>query len=286
MSAQNIDAVVAPSRITRSSLVVAATLTVTLSICAVVLGASIRHYIDTAVSDAVSTALDGSVAARARLAVSEVISSKPELVADALNRFVKAQQEDAARKEEEAHRADWVEMARTDAGTPVLGDADAKVTVVYFYDSACPYCKQMDGLLRPLTVSGSDVKIVYREIPILGEASRRAARFGAALWDISPSDFDTFHGALMGLRGQLTEATVDKIAIEVLGSELALKVATAASADRDGKVAARIQRELDLAKKIGVHGTPFFGVGGKTFFDGATSREKFMAAIEKAKRQN
>lgn len=289
MSVQNIDAV-APgaSRITRSGVAVAAGLAVAIAIGAVVLGVSIRHYIDTSVSEAVMAAL-GQVDTHARTAAVEVIRTKPELVADALNQFVKTQQEAAARKEEEAHRADWAEMASADASIPVLGEGDAKVTVVYFFDSSCPYCKKMDPLMRPLTVSGTGVKVIYREIPILGDASRRAARFAAAVWQLSPSNYDSFHGALLAYRGQLNDAVIDKIAIDSLGQDLALKVATAATTDRDGKIEARIQHELDLAKKIGVHGTPFFGIGasgasnGLTFFDGATSREKFIAAIDKAK---
>ncbi|MGY3582172.1 protein-disulfide isomerase [Bradyrhizobium sp. USDA 4341] len=277
MTVQNIDAVApGPVRITKTNLAVAGALIVTVSICAVVLGFSIRHYIETAVSDAVDI--------RARAIATDVIKTNPELVADALNRFVKTQQDEAARKEEEEHRVNWTEMSRADDAIPVLGDADAKVTVVYFYDSACPYCKQMDPLLRPLTVSGTGVKVVYREIPILGDASKRAARFGAALWKLSPSDYDSFHGALLAYRGQLNDAVIDRIATETLGPDLALKVASAATADKDGKISALIQRELDLAKKVGIHGTPFFAIGGQTFFDGATSRDKFMAAIEKAKR--
>jgi protein-disulfide isomerase len=276
MTIQNIDAAPhGPAWISKASLVVAAALVVTLSICAVVLGLFIRHHIDTAVAEGVE--------ARARTIATDVIKANPDLVADALNRFVKSQQEEAARKEEEGHRANWAEMSRVDAGVPVLGDENAKVTVVYFYDSACPYCKQMDPVLRPLTVSGTGVKIVYREIPILGDASKRAARFGAALWQLSPSDYDSFHGALLGFRGQLTENAIDRIANETLGPDLAMRVATAAVTDPDGKITAKIQRELDLAKKVGVHGTPFFAIGGETFFDGATSRDKFMAAVEKAK---
>ena len=239
-------------------------------------------------SDAVTSAL-GQVDDRAKIAATDLIRTKPELVADALNQFVKTQQEEAARKEEEAHRADWAEMATTDASIPVLGDGDARVTVVYFFDSSCPYCKKMDPLMRPLTVSGTNVKVIYREIPILGDASRRAARFDAALWQVSPSNYDSFHGALLAYRGQLSDAVIDKIAIDTLGEDLALRVATAATTDKDGKIEARIQHELDLAKKFGVHGTPFFGIGvtgankGLTFFDGATSREKFVEAIDKAR---
>ena len=50
------------------------------------------------------------------------------------------------------------------------------VTVVEFFDYNCPYCRRMEPVLNALLRSDPKVRIVYRDWPIFGPASREASR--------------------------------------------------------------------------------------------------------------
>lgn len=263
-------------------IVAAALVVVVAAIGAGVLGRAAKSYIDQSVATAVSSALmDDRIDARARKVVLDTIKSSPGVVAETLNQYIVQQQQAVLAKEEDGYRALLPEMTDT-TGVPMLGEPNAKLTVVYFFDANCPYCKQMDPILRPLLMAGSNVRVIYREIPILGPASERAARFASAVWKIDPEHFDHFHAALMGHKGHVDDAAIDRIAITTLGAETAQKVALAAARDDDGAISGPIKRSLDLARKAGIKGTPFFAIGGKTFFKGAVPREEFAEAVMKA----
>jgi protein-disulfide isomerase len=207
--------------------------------------------------------------------VAEAIRSQPALIAETLKTYIAQQQEEGQRKDE-ASVLSLADEMRRDAGLPTRGPADAKVTIVYFFDSNCPYCKQMEPILKPLAESGK-VRVVYREIPILGPASETAARFGAALWKTSPDTWIAFHTAVMGNRGHVDEAAVMRIAMGSTGAET---VGRTMAALQDPQASAPVQQSLDLAKRAGIHGTPFILVGD-TMFRGAVSAEQLAAAVAK-----
>lgn len=266
----------------RRRIVAAGLIMVAVAVGSSVLARVAKSYIDHTVAEAVaSTLTEAKIDARARTVVLDTIKSSPSVVAETLNQYIVQQQKAVLAKDEEGYRALVPEMADP-TGVPMLGQPDAKVTVVYFFDANCPYCKQMDPILRPLLMAGSNVRVLYREIPILGPASERAARFASAVWKIDPKHFDNFHAAVMSAKGHIDDAAIDRIAITTLGAETAQKVALAAARDDNGEISGPIKWNLDLARKAGIKGTPFFAVGGKTFFKGAVPREEFAEAVMKA----
>lgn len=246
-----------------------------------VVGRAVKNYINRTVAEAVASRLTvDRIEGRARTAALDVIKNSPSVVAESLNQYIVQQQQAAATKEEDGYRALLPEMADA-TGLPTSGPANAKLTVVYFFDANCPYCKQMESIVRPLITPNGDVRVIYREIPILGPASERAARFAAAVWKIDPQHFDQFHSALMNNKGHADDAVLGRIAIATLGEETAAKVVMAVGREDDA-LTAPIKRNLDLARKAGIKGTPFFSIGGKAFFKGAVSRDEFADAVNKA----
>ena len=67
-----------------------------------------------------------------------------------------------------------------DARAPTLGPRSANVTIYLLSDYACPNCRAMHADLRSLVAADRDVRIVYRDLPILGDCSVRAARLAIA----------------------------------------------------------------------------------------------------------
>lgn len=109
------------------------------------------------------------------------------------------------------------------AGEPVFGPADARVTVIEYFDYRCPYCKMVAPSFLKLVQDHPEVRFIFREWPILdreGEiASQYAAR--AALAAHAQGRYLPVHQALMAERA-LTVESIDRILAEhgvVVGAE-------------------------------------------------------------------
>ena len=138
-----------------------------------------------------------------------------------------------------------------------LGNPEGDVTVVEFFDYNCPYCRSAGQTLQALLAADANVRVIYREWPILGEDSVIAAR--AALAAREQGKYEAFHWALMNGEGRVTEAIIFKVARD-LGMDVAKLEADMVSP----AVEAHIALSNALAQQLGFTGTPAFIVGDKT----------------------
>jgi protein-disulfide isomerase len=135
-----------------------------------------------------------------------------------------------------------------------MGGADAGTVVVEFFDYNCPYCKRAATDVKALLAADSDVRVVYREWPILGEGSVLAAR--AALAARAQGKYAEMHWALMELQGRAEEASILAAARSV-GLDIDQLIVDMDSED----VTAHIEVSRGLAQSLGFTGTPAFVVG-------------------------
>ncbi len=65
----------------------------------------------------------------------------------------------------------------------MTGARSADVTVVEYFDYNCPYCRRLAPTLRQLVAGDKKIALVYKDWPVLGDASVFAARCAlAAQW--------------------------------------------------------------------------------------------------------
>ena len=121
--------------------------------------------------------------------IGEFISANPELIRDVLTELAVAEQ---AAREQAAFS-----LVRNDDGDPVIGPADAVVTIYEFSDYNCGYCKRIFADLQTVLSEQSDVKLVVKEFPILAESSVVAAK--AAIAAQRQGKFPDFHRTMMTL---------------------------------------------------------------------------------------
>lgn len=150
------------------------------------------------------------------------------------------------------------------------GAAKPDVTLVEFYDYACGYCKASNPVLDRLLAEDKGLRIVFRELPILGTESVAAARLSLAASKVGR--FAQFHDALWSA-GKPSPETI--------------AVAAAASGIppgpiNDPQIESELQGNLDLAGKLGATGTPVFVVGEKVL-NGAVGYDALKAAIAEAR---
>ena len=189
--------------------------------------------------------------------VREYLLKNPETIVDALQAY-EARQGAAAEEASAAAIGPVRQELERDPGAPVAGNPKGGTTIVEFFDYRCGYCKRMLPTIQSLLKSDGDIRYVFRELPILGPESLTAAKAALAVWRLAPEKYFPFHVALMENRGALPEARVFELA-QAQGIEpQRLRTAMADSAIED-----HLRRTAELARKIGVNGTPALVIGGR-----------------------
>jgi protein-disulfide isomerase len=144
------------------------------------------------------------------------------------------------------------------------GSDKPDVTLVEFFDYACAYCRASLPHVDRLLKEDKDLRVVYRELPILGPESVAAARVSLAA--SKSGRFNQFHDALYsaGRPGADTIAGVPQ------------------QPAADPAVEAELNRNMQLASQLGASGTPTFVVGDRVL-NGAVGYEALKAAIAAAR---
>src|SRR5208337_3932362 len=100
-----------------------------------------------------------------------------------------------------------------DPATPVGGNPQGDVAIVEFFDYRCPYCKQVQPSLQALLDQDPKLRLIYKEMPVLGAPSVVAAH--AALAARLQGKYEAFHAAMMATKGQITNDVVYQVAASV-----------------------------------------------------------------------
>ncbi len=137
----------------------------------------------------------------------------------------------------------------------VYGNPKGQITVVEFFDYNCGWCKKAVDEINKLVKADPQVRIVFKELPIFGEASTLAAK--AAMASVKQGKYWDFHVALMKEK-QVTKDNLFKIAEKVGLNVDKLKADMA-----DPAVDVALKETAAIAQELGIEGTPGFIVDDK-----------------------
>ena len=169
-------------------------------------------------------------------------------------------------------------LLAADARDPSFGPADAKVTVIEFFDFRCPGCKAVAHDYRALMAAHPEVRFVFKDWPILDRGddvtSQYAAR--AALAAHQQGKYLEVYDALM------TERALDRAAIDGILAKHGVDMARAQAAIASPEMTRHVTDIHTVAATLGLQGTPTFFINGKAS-PGIDPRE-IAKLIEEAKR--
>ena len=150
------------------------------------------------------------------------------------------------------------------------GAAKPEVTLVEFFDYACPYCKASNPAVDRLLQEDKGLRVVYRELPILGPDSVTAARLSLEASKLGR--FAQFHDALWaaGRPAPQTMATA------------AQSAGIAPAPTQDTAIETELAQNRSLAGELGATGTPVFVVGDRVL-NGAVGYDMLKDAIATAR---
>ncbi len=208
-------------------------------------------------------------------AIADFIVKNPQVVAAALQQGgrVDDEQREAQAKKAITQNADEL---RNDPKTPSLGNPKGDVVVVEFFDYNCGFCKRMLPSIQQVLNEDNNVKIVLKELPILGPGSLEASKISLAVYNLAPEKYFDFHQK--ALSGNVHEKE-QSIAI---ATSLGIKKDKLLAESEGEAVKAQLEKHKQLAGKLGVRGTPNFIIGEQAF-RGAIDLDEMKKAISDAR---
>ena len=205
--------------------------------------------------------------------VREYLLREPEIIYQALEELQRRQAEAEAARQQAAIAENRSELLK-DPASPVGGNPDGDVTLVEFFDYRCAYCRRVVSSMRALLDEDSDLRVVFKELPVLGPDSERAAR--AALASRRQGGYVPFHFALMAAEDLSLQGI--RAAAEAVGLDPDRLEADMSAPE----VNAAIQANYALANELGIEGTPAFVIGTQ-LIPGAVDKARLEQLIREAR---
>ena len=189
-------------------------------------------------------------------AVREYLMENPEVMIEAMNALEQRRMAEET-KNDAAMIAQLQDEIYNDGNSYVGGNPDGDVTVVEFIDYRCGVCRQAFPHVEEVLANDKDVRVIFKDYPILGEESELASRFAIAVKQAEGNEaYKKVHDHFYTMRGNVSEDGLRATA-EEMGFD-ADAIMTAMNSDAvDAVLAANAQ----LAQKLQISGTPSFIIG-------------------------
>lgn len=172
-------------------------------------------------------------------------------------------------------------------GDAFVGNPNAPVTIAYWSDYQCPFCKRFedDTVAQLMTdyVETGKVKLVFKNYQFLGPDSTAAGLASEAVWEVAPDQFYAWHKAVFAKQdtengGWGNQTDILSLTKTVLGAENASKVASLMKS-KEAVYTQMMDADKAEGTSFGVNGTPG-AIIGKTLIQGAQPYSEVQKAVE------
>ena len=207
--------------------------------------------------------------------VRDYLMREPEIIYQALEELQRRQAAEQAERQQQMllSRRDDLE---NDPATPIAGNPDGDVALVEFFDYRCGYCRRVLSSMQALMDEDDNLKVVFKELPVLGDDSVRAARAALASRVQDEGLYLDFHVALM------TARDLSIAGIRSLAGDIGLDPDQLEQDMNSDEISAAIDANYELASALGIEGTPAFVIGD-TLVPGAVDKSRLAALIQEAR---
>lgn len=210
--------------------------------------------------------------------IKQYLVSNPEVLV-AASQVLQAKQEVKMEKDSMGAISQNKTALFDDAQSPSIGNVNAPVTVVEFFDYQCGHCRAMAPILEKLVGADNNLRVIFKELPIFGGQSQFAAKVALAA-SLQANKYYTLHNLLLTSTDSLTKENVLGLARKAgLNMPLLEKDMESPAIDK------QLQANFKLAQALKLAGTPTFVIGNKAqtkfrFIPGATSMENLQSEIK------
>jgi len=148
---------------------------------------------------------------------------------------------------------------------PQIGNDDAPVEIVEYFDYQCSACKLAESSIVPFLIEdyieNGEAKLVYKNFAFMGEVSRRAAN--AALCAEEQGKFYNFHNKIFEVQGAEGASTYDSKFLKRVARDLGLDGSQFDSCLDSNKYQSQILSDIDEARASKINSTPTYVINGE-----------------------
>ena len=154
-----------------------------------------------------------------------------------------------------------------------LGNKNGKEVIIEFFDYNCGYCKRSFPEIMELVSENKDIKIILKELPVLGESSILASK--ASIASQKQDKYFEFHQELINFSGIISLIDIKKIS-----KELGINFEQLQRDMNSEETILLINESYRLADLIGVRGTPAFIINNN-LIPGAIGKNEMLRFLNK-----
>lgn len=208
--------------------------------------------------------------------VREALMAEPEMLRDAI---IKLEENDRVAQQAEFSKQLKAQSAQLFANNTdgVMGNPDGKVEMVYFTDYNCPYCHRLNQTLLEVLKTEPELKIIVKDLGILGPDSVQAARLALAAAKEAPKQYAELHQALM------SQKRVQTAALATIADKAGLDAKSLQKTAGSKDIADKLNQNLTLFRALGLNGTPALVFPDGTLIPGAIDEEGLKKILEEQK---
>lgn len=200
--------------------------------------------------------------------VKDTILANPEIIPEAINRL----QQNEVSKLLASNR----EAIETPFAGAWAGAADGDVVLVEFFDFNCPFCRQSAADVDRLLAEDPKLKVVFRDMPVLGPESERFAQ--ASLSAANQGKYRNFYTSVFSGQGSLSQERLIRTV-----RQAGLNERQVARDLNSRELRSEIEKNIGLSRALGLTGTPSYVVG-EQILSGAVGYDALKQAVDEARK--
>jgi protein-disulfide isomerase len=244
------------------------------TLAAAIMFAAVPSFAQQSTPMATGSALSASQRAEVIALIRQELVQDPSILRDAISALQAEDQASQAQAQGNAIAAQQKALTANPAD-PEIGNPQARVSVVEFYDTRCPYCREMRPELTALAQQDPHVRVVFKDIPILGPNSVIEAR--ALLAAQRQGSYPAMQAAIMSNGEPPTDAN-----LRATATRLGMNADRLMRDMNDPAIAARLAANTALAQSLGITGTPALVIGNQ-LVPGAVSLLDLKKLVDQAR---
>lgn len=192
--------------------------------------------------------------------IEKFILNNPEVILESLKNY-EEQKEKVQKADNEIKIKKYFKQLNDTTNGLYMGNLDSNKTIIKFFDYNCSYCKKAYSDLEKILEKEKDIKVIYKNFPILSENSVLLAKLGVLAAEKSNKSFEEFYSMINKKKGLVNESELSKILQKIGIDPDQLNNSTI-----NKRVESKLKKDVDLAQNLGLRGTPAFVIGGQIIF--------------------
>lgn len=206
----------------------------------------------------------------------EYLMDHPEVIVQALEKYKDRATLEAMEKQKVAVKENKAALVE-DSTDPFAGNESATKVAVEYFDYMCGHCKSMLPVKEKFIAENQDVKVVFKELPILSEHSKLLSKAALTVFYLDKSKYFAAHKEFLKSGSKYR----DLDSIKKFVSTLNINTEAFEKKFNSPEVEAKISSNQELAQKIGIRWTPAYVVD-EQIIPGSITYEELLNRVQKS----